>query len=602
MTNPLLFIYHPIFGYFPGPIYDDVIPMTPSLILSRGLALITSLLFLLLSGLLVNRRAFFWDVRKISPGGWLLTLCGVLMILALLSLAHLYEGNLRLFISRDDLQKELGGRWETEHFTIFFPEDSPIAQEILLIALDHEFRYDQVSRFLQVKLPRKINSYIYSTPDQKKELMGAKHTDIGDPINHEIHLNYEYPPSSVLKHELTHVLSAHFGNPLFFNASPKVGLVEGLAVAVEWQDGALTPHQWSKGMIDLGLAPDIERVLGAIGFWSESSSRSYTLTGSFIRYLVDTYEIDQFKSVYRWGTFEKTYGKSLGSLAEEWRQFLARIDLSPQELQEAKRRFSAPSIFQRKCPHETARLNEKGWEALNNRHYPKAVKFFQEVYDTDRRPASLGQLLRAYSAMADYPRALEVAETILSDPASDPSLLTSVKNTQGDIHWQLGQKDRAVQIFQELREGIVAPDLERLISVKLEALKFPSIEQDLKPFLLTQERRDIRLLILKEAIGKEPNFFTGYYLLGRQLYLTKAFDLALPYFRKAEQIGLPSQALTIENLKLLATSLFYERQYGEAAEVFTKILQMQPAKGVVNELRDWIERCRWYQEKTLDRG
>src|SRR5690606_36972577 len=103
----------------------------------------------------------------------------------------------------------------------------------------------------------------------------------------------------VLRHELAHVVAGEFGDPLFGVAARRVlglplafnvGLIEGIAVAADWPDHfvrPLTPHQSVKAMLELGVAPPVEKLLST-GFFQFSAARSYTVAGSFLRFLLET--------------------------------------------------------------------------------------------------------------------------------------------------------------------------------------------------------------------------------------------------------------------------------------------------------------------------
>src|SRR6185436_18256335 len=70
---------------------------------------------------------------------------------------------------------------------------------------------------------------------------------------------------------------------------PDPGRIEGLAVAASPDpDDELTPAEWSKTMLDLGILPPLERVFG-LGFLGDNASRSYTVAGAFIGWLHDAH-------------------------------------------------------------------------------------------------------------------------------------------------------------------------------------------------------------------------------------------------------------------------------------------------------------------------
>src|SRR5699024_3537661 len=81
---------------------------------------------------------------------------------------------------RGYIQKQLGGRKETSHFTIYFEKKHFTQDEIELAGLEHEFYFQQITQALQLNGKKfkknKIESYLYANAQQKKRLTGAKFT------------------------------------------------------------------------------------------------------------------------------------------------------------------------------------------------------------------------------------------------------------------------------------------------------------------------------------------------------------------------------------------------------------------------------------------
>ena len=105
-----------------------------------------------------------------------------------------------------------------------------------------------------------------------------------------------------MKHELAHALTADW-HPIL-KVSLKIGLHEGIAVAADWDEGKLTPHQWSQAMPTVGYCPKMNQIMG-IGFWTQASSQSYTLRGSFVRLLIERYGVEKAKRVFPTGNFKE---------------------------------------------------------------------------------------------------------------------------------------------------------------------------------------------------------------------------------------------------------------------------------------------------------
>ncbi len=73
-------------------------------------------------------------------------------------------------------------------------------------------------------------------------------------------------------------------------------------------------------------------------------ARAYWESGSFVKYLIETYGIDAFRKIHAdtsgWMAAEEIYGKSADALIEEWRQHLANSTIPSQDCPECIMSFS----------------------------------------------------------------------------------------------------------------------------------------------------------------------------------------------------------------------------------------------------------------------
>lgn len=602
LTQPPVFAYNPIIGYFPGPLYDEVVRITPTLLIARGLALLQGVavaaglaVFIDPAGWNVRLRRFIRPLRWPDEAGQSAARWCLMGAVIGLAAAYLYRAPLGLVIDRAYIQRTLGGHVQTPHFDIYYDLNSETARNIARIAQDHEFRYDQLTRFLRVTATRRIQSYLYRSPDQKKRLMGARYTSLERPWDDEMHLNDEAFPHPILKHELAHVLASAFGNRLY-GGSDKMGLHEGLAVAADWGEEKLTPHQSSRAMRQLGLAPSLDRVIGTFGFWTEAADRSYTLCGSFVRFLIDQYGIEAFKRAFPSGDFDRVYDKPLAVLIREWTGFLDRVPLSDRDLQLARNRFSVPSLFRRRCAHQVAALDDQGWEHYRSRRYWSAVQTFDQLRRLDpQNPSGLRGLLRATYRVGAYERTENVAREILARPDRPVSLRADAYQARGDVAWTQGRLDRAREEYRQAFRLHASDGSDREALVKLASLERPAVARWVFEYLLADQEQGTRVVFVREAVDREPDFAVGFYLIGRRLFNADAYPQALVYLRRAETASLSDSSLVIENERLIGLSLFYAGEYEQAIRVFQELAVRLPSTGLAHWAQDWAERCRWVQ-------
>lgn len=603
LTQPPVFAYNPIIGYFPGPIYDEVVRITPTLLIARGCAILQAIFIIAGLALCIDP-----DRRRIDPrrllrrlswpheAGLRVARASFLIALAGLALTYVYRAPLGVVIDRAYIQETLGGYKRTPHFDIYYDINAETARRIDLIALDHEFQYTRLAQFLDVSPTQRIRSYIYASPDQKKGLMGARYTSIERPGGDEMHLNDEPFPHPVMKHELAHVLSSSFGNRLY-GGSYRMGFHEGLAVAADWRVDQLTPHQWSRGMRQLGLAPSLENIIGTIGFWTEAPSRSYTLCGSFVRFLIDRYGIDTFKHAFPSGDVEGAYQQSISTLVDEWEAFIDGITLSEQELRIARQRFLRPGIFERRCAHEVAALIDRAWQSYRAQRYPDAIRTFDRVRQFEpENPSALRGLLYATYRTRNDQRATAIGDSILGQPDRIVGLLTDAYLIQGDIAWKRGDVDRARERYGQALNLHAADRTDREALVKLDALDHPGVTDWVLSYLLAERDQGGHVVLVKEAIDQAPHFAAGAYLIGRRLFSTGAYRHGLPYLIQADTLSLSDPLLVLENKRLIGQSFFYTDEYDRGIEAFQQLIAITTSEAVKTRTEDWIARCRWFRD------
>ncbi|HEX28929.1 TPA: hypothetical protein ENG04_02470 [Candidatus Poribacteria bacterium] len=607
--QPQTFVYSSSFGFFPGPIYDEKVSITGTLIVARIIALVISGLFFTLSLNLLDPDNMGFDFGRLLGGSSDLRVVIDRIWLAFFTLAYLIlfllGPQLGVRSSRSFIRKELGGVYETEHFRIYYPKGTKAEREIELIARDHEFRYYQLSRYLKVKSRRKMGSYIYPSPDVKKRLMGARYTSIEDPIGYEMHLNYSDFPHPVLKHEMAHLLSANF-HPIF-KMSIRIGLHEGLAVAAAWDGKRLTPHQWAKAMEILGVLPPMKRLMGAVGFWTESASRAYMAAGSFVRFLIDRYGIDRFKIAFPTGNFKKAYGKKMDELAREWLGFLKGVELSEDDLSYARNALLRPSITRRRCPHEIAEVMDEAWGRFKEKDYAGSAEGFRRAWKLNGSdPSPLYPLALSLFRLGERNEAEKVARRLLNHPNATPAQKTAAWELIGDIRWIEGKRDEAISLYGSALDLLPPPPTRRELKVKLTALRSPEGGRFLMESLISDSEMAAKMSDLMEAAKFEELREIALYLMGRWLFISGEFKRALRYLdplaSSAHLSRLPDDNFRYEVYRMKGISLYRMGRIDKAMKAFEKMKIFATCQAERYRAQDWAERCGWERDVRQGKG
>jgi hypothetical protein len=430
-SEPPVVSYNAILGFFPGNLYDENIQLRWPLVWSRleDLSWVVALVGLVARQLDVVRHRVSWRMLRVA-GRRAVTLAaaGALTSAVLL---HLQAGALGYAVDAEDIAAELDGRIETTHFIIHYAHTRDIDADIELIAQDHELRYAEVVAQLGVAPAGKLRSFYFADRDQKARWFGARDVEMAKPWRREIYLEHRAFPHGSLRHEIAHAVASAFGDPLFGVATrhgvfANPGLIEGLAVAIDWPGGydRPTPHEAVRAMQDMGVQPAIGQLL-SLQFFSVSSARGYTTAGSFLRFLLDSRGAEQLRALYRTaGDFEAAYGAPLATLEAEWRTMIGKIELPPGASEAQRERFRGGSVFARPCPHAIAARRERAVRAYVTGDRKTAVNLLRHVCndapEEPRHRMELGDML----VTGDTAQHQEAA-AIWSALARDPEHVTS---------------------------------------------------------------------------------------------------------------------------------------------------------------------------------
>ncbi len=448
--HPQFYVYNHVFGGVLGPIYDEELVIRPGLLAFRAMTLLWATLCWLAGRRLRGAR------------GWRLQ-AGLAVTALLLGGGYLLADRLGVNTTHRAIARALDGLHRTAHFDIYYDPASLDGDALRLLAEDHEYRYAQLAARLDARVPARIASYLYPDADTRARLTGARYTNVA-PVwlpRPQTHVLLEAYPH-VFAHELAHVFSREFGLP-GIRASLAVGLVEGLAVALEPPDGLPTPHEqvsaaatarFLRGRDDPTLAEALAPRLSPLGFWTGRGAVSYTTMGSFVRYLLDAYGPDRLKRVYARADFEAVYGRPVAALAAEWQTYveaLPAVDRATGSLM--RRRFSVPSLFEKPCPHYVPpqrRRHRRGEAALAAGDTARALALFESALAPqpayEPALAAWAQLRLAEGAAAEVAARLDTAARERTSPALAVLL--------GDAYGLLERPDAARARYEAALRGL----------------------------------------------------------------------------------------------------------------------------------------------------
>ena len=374
IIRPQVFAFNPIIGFFPGFTYDETLQVTQRLLTYRLATLAAAGCFAAGSVWLwqihQNRKEFTNSARFVLP---IIELILLALLLPVVVIVFTLSDRLGFSSSEDFIRQKLAGNFKTAHFEIIYSAGSVKHERIEQIGMLHEFYFDKLSHEMNIHPQEHIVSFLYASPEQKGRLLGAVNTEFAKPWLRQMHINLSDVESS-LKHEMVHVLAAEFGwSP--FKVSSNIGLVEGIAVAMIGRASMREePHDRAAAMVFAsGVHPNLESLFTFNGFIQSNPSISYTLAGSFCRFLIDSFGVDQIKRLYASGDFKKTYQRDIKSLLIEWKSYIEHTPLDFTDSIKAAYFFRRPSIFGRECARVIANLNAETREHLIRSDFDRAL-------------------------------------------------------------------------------------------------------------------------------------------------------------------------------------------------------------------------------------
>ncbi|NND70424.1 MAG: tetratricopeptide repeat protein [Rhodothermales bacterium] len=421
---PQFYLYNHVFGGILGPVYEEQLFVRSGMIWYRTLTCCWALLLFM---------AASYRNQKVYIG----------LVVACIGLLYLFASDLGLRGSIQKIGAALGNVVVTDHFRIIFDESTVERRNVVSLAAYHEYHFDRLSSALETQPERMVDVYVYPDSETKAKLTGAGTTSVA-PVwlpRPQIHiLDSELGRS--LDHELVHVFTREFGESLT-NASFEIGLVEGIAVALEAPDGlpdidAQVQALFTDSAFTSVYTDDrVNQIISSPFFWLDRGAVSYSVSGSFIRWLLREYPVEKFKRVYTSGDYEAEYGEPVESLIDRWKNFILQTPPDANALRMGTGRFLVPSLFEQRCPH----------------HVPE----YLELYRQARRSHLSGEFSSAKSV---YSRALEINPEFLYARADLARLLL-----------QSGEIDEAYQLIKDVGEPFL-PVMEVQADILLATSRF----------------------------------------------------------------------------------------------------------------------------------
>jgi len=456
--NPQVYLFNPLFSYFPGTIYDEGIAINFKLILYRLLNIIFFLPILIY--FIKSRNVLFPFSKKLISVGVIIFISGIFYFF----ISHEIGFN----TTQSSLQNELSIKVESEHFIIH--ADKRIdSDKLIFVALNQENYYLELKDYFKESPGHKIITYLFFDDKQKKNLFGSGSADVAKPWLYSIYISND-SWESTLKHEIAHCFTAEFGSGIFKLASGfNPSLIEGVAEAADGFYDENSIHYLASLAFRNNFSVDINSLFEGFSFFSSVSSLSYIYSGSFIKYLVDDYGIEKVKAFYQNGNFNQDFNSDLSEVISGYEKFLESLNNFDTKAK-ANYYFGRKPLISKVCPRYISSSLAEAWEKYSSSEINQAEIIFNDVLSKAESYGAIIGLSTIYKDQDSLSKAIQIIESNL-DSFNSTSYEYNLKLSLADLLIINNEIEKAKEIYQYIKNSEPNRRLLLISNVRLSLLK-----------------------------------------------------------------------------------------------------------------------------------
>ncbi|MCW8812000.1 MAG: hypothetical protein OQK65_00590, partial [Chlorobium sp.] len=510
--NPQIYLYNPLFAYFPGTIYDEGLVVDFNLFLYR--------IFNLLFFATILFYVFKW--KKQSGSISISKIFFSFIIIVLLFFYFIISPKFSFTTTDSSLRSHLSNQIESEHFIIL--ADERISKEdIKQIILNQEFYYSQLSKFFEDKPIKKFTSYIFYDRNQKKELFGSANADVAKPWLYSVYISFD-SWESTLKHEIAHCFTADFGWGIFKLASGfNPALIEGAAESADGFYDENSIHYLAALAYKNNYKINIESLLESFSFFGSVSSLSYIYSGSFVKYLISNYGIAKFKLLYQTNDFEKIYNKDLLVVTKNYEKFLDTLKLTATK-EKADYYYGRKSLISKVCPRYISSSLEKAWSFYLSKDYLDAEDIFRDILSKSENYSAVVGLSKIYEDSDSLKEAINLLQTNIKT-FSGTSTEFELKFRLADLYIKNSELTKAEALYDSISEVRPSRRLKILADSRIALINEETIQE-----YVSGSDFD-KYLLLKKLNSKFYNYATIPLMIDLSALLEEDYHLFLDNFK-----------------------------------------------------------------------
>jgi hypothetical protein len=431
--NPQIYLYNPVFGYFPGTIYDEGLRPFFKLFIYRTLnfSYFGIIFFLFRASAKITLKSKFIRLGIVSF---------VAIIFYFLSPIFGYS------TTHYSLKNNLPVKLESQNFIL---NTNKIVSEDSLVILSAEFYHSELRKYFELSPGKKINIYLFESGESKKKLFGSDNADVAKPWLYEVYVSRENWQRT-LKHEIAHCFTAPFGSTIFQVAADfNPALIEGAAESADGFYDDLPIHYLAKTAFKNGYQVNLRNLFTpGFNFFNQNSSLSYIYAGSFCKYLANKFGIQKFMKLYRDGFSDNIYDKSLGEIITGYESFLDSLEYETNQ-NVARYYFGIAGIFSKYCPRYYEDKITEAWNELNNKEYEKSKNIFSKLLENSNNYGALVGLVTVFENSNDLKSAIGLVISKIGN-YKNSAYYYLLKLKLADLYGKNHSFEKAGELYKEL--------------------------------------------------------------------------------------------------------------------------------------------------------
>lgn len=227
-------------------------------------------------------------------------------------------------------------QYESEHYLFHYEENTKAQADIREIAAYQECCFRYIRGVLNTIPEFKIQYFLYDSPETLGRIYGNDEPCNGFAIlPDQIYAVYNEEVQCIGFHEDAHIISYIINRP----DSPAIR--EGLAMYFDRKWWGISNLDWTAHYLKTGRYLPVDSLLDKRTFFDADCEITYPIMGAFTDYLIATYGMDAYLSVYRQQNMpramEAVYGKTPETLNRDFTDYvrLFRVDEAVEKRMEA---------------------------------------------------------------------------------------------------------------------------------------------------------------------------------------------------------------------------------------------------------------------------